>query len=154
MDEEIPIQSPPWQGFHHLALVTTNLDETVSFYIDLLGMQLHEMGIRPATPMHGRHAMIKPGACESWGLHFFEQLDAHIYTHPEALQRMVFVSGAMQHISFGLPDEEAALAFRERLITNGVPTTPIIKQGPLSLLQFPDNNGIMLEVIWPRRESA
>jgi hypothetical protein len=65
---------------------------------------------------------------------------------------MIFISGALQHISFGLPDEESASAFRNRLDRYCVPMTPIIKQGTLNL-QFADNIGIMLEAIWPRRES-
>ncbi|KIL35938.1 hypothetical protein SD71_11240 [Cohnella kolymensis] len=152
MGEEHLEITPPWQGFHHIALITSNLDETVSFYVNVLGMELHEAGIRPANPLHGRHAMIKPGSCESWGLHFVEQADALIHTHPEVLQKMVFVSGALQHISFGLPDEESASAFRSRLDRFGVPMTPIIKQGTLNLMQFTDNIGIILETIWPQRE--
>ncbi len=31
---------PPWSGFHHIALVTRDLDATIRFYRDVLGMEI------------------------------------------------------------------------------------------------------------------
>nr|MBA3790917.1 VOC family protein [Rubrobacter sp.] len=32
-----------WQGFHHVALVTADLDATLRFYEDVLGMEAGEI---------------------------------------------------------------------------------------------------------------
>lgn len=53
-----------WRGFHHVALVTPNLDDTISFYQGVLGMQVDNMLSTPGRP---RHCFVKPGATESWG---------------------------------------------------------------------------------------
>ena len=31
---------PPWSGFHHIALMTRDLDATIRFYVDVLGMEI------------------------------------------------------------------------------------------------------------------
>ncbi|GIP38815.1 hypothetical protein J31TS4_20950 [Paenibacillus sp. J31TS4] len=62
-------QSFGWLGFHHVALVTTDLDATIHFYDNVLGMQISP--VYPATPPRGRHCFVKPGATDSWGIHFF-----------------------------------------------------------------------------------
>ena len=64
---------PPWRGFHHVALVTPDLDETIRFYGDVLGMRVGE--VFPATERQGRHCFVRPGDAETYGLHFFEQPD-------------------------------------------------------------------------------
>jgi len=45
--------APPWRGFHHVALVARDLDATISFYRDVLGMEV--VFIAPAGELHGRH---------------------------------------------------------------------------------------------------
>jgi catechol 2,3-dioxygenase-like lactoylglutathione lyase family enzyme len=65
---------PLWRGFHHVALVTPDLDATIRFYGDVLGMRVGE--VVSATERQGRHCFIKPcDTVETWGLHFFERPD-------------------------------------------------------------------------------
>jgi catechol 2,3-dioxygenase-like lactoylglutathione lyase family enzyme len=45
---------PP--GFHHIALVTCELDATIRLYRDVLGMEV--IFIAPAGELHGRHCAI------------------------------------------------------------------------------------------------
>ena len=92
---------PAWRGFHHVALVTSDLDATIAFYRDVLGMEI--AAVFPATDRNRRHCFIKPGATEAWGLHIFERADAKIFPFPEEMQRFVFIPGALQHIAFALP---------------------------------------------------
>ena len=145
--EETVTTSPPWQGFHHIALVTPDLEATIHFYQDVLGMQVGQ--IHPARDGNGRHCFIKPGASKTWGLHFFEQPDAQLFPYPETLARFTFIPGALQHIAFALPDEAAALTLRERLQAHGVPLTGINELGLVRNTLFLDNNGMPLEAAWP-----
>ncbi len=48
---------PPWRGFHHLALVTPDLDATLRFYRDVLGMGELEMWVTPG----GRGVILDAG---------------------------------------------------------------------------------------------
>jgi catechol 2,3-dioxygenase-like lactoylglutathione lyase family enzyme len=140
--------APPWRGFHHIALVTPDLDATIAFYTEVLGMQL--VKLFPATDGNGRHCFIKPGTTEAWGLHMFERADAQIFQYPEGMQRFEFISGALQHIAFALPDLAAAHALRERLAAHGIATTAISDLGPVQNMLFRDNSGILLEATWPK----
>jgi|GEM_PF-4492350 len=63
--------APPWRGVHHVALVARDLDATISFYRDVLGMAV--VFIAPAGELHGRHGAVRPdGESDRTGLHFFE----------------------------------------------------------------------------------
>ena len=108
---------PPWRGFHHVALVTRDLDATIRFYDEVLGMEVGS--IAPAGELHGRHCAIRPGSePDRLGLHFFEYPHApHSNPHEQSLVATVFDPGPtfLSHISFALPNEEAGLALRERL---------------------------------------
>lgn len=138
--------APPWRGFHHVALATPDLNETIRFYGKVLGMSVGE--IAGATERQGRHCFVKPGEdAETWGLHFFEHPDARLFPWPEA-ERFAFVPGALQHVAFALPDEKAALALRRRLDEFGVEVTPNTNLGRVSSMFFRDNNGLLLEATW------
>jgi catechol 2,3-dioxygenase-like lactoylglutathione lyase family enzyme len=148
-----PVNSarPPWNGFHHVALVTRDLDATIRFYQDVLGMEI--AFISPVGDLHGRHCGIRPGSePDRLGLHFFEYPQA-AYANPNetSLKDAVFDPGPtfLSHISFALPNEEAGKALCERLSKYGVPMTPIMNQGDSRNMVFLDNNGMALEAIWP-----
>lgn len=149
----------PWSGFHHLALVTPDLDATLFFYENVLGMQASS--VYPATPQRGRHCFVKPGDTESWGIHFFEHPTAQIYQSSDELRRLAknpessdlyrFLPGALQHVAFALPSEEDGLALRSKLDNYGVAMTDIYDQGKIRNFIFIDNNGIQLEAAWPKK---
>lgn len=151
MTDASPAQmSPGWQGIHHVALVTPDLDTTIQFYRDVLGMQL--LFIAPAGEMHGRHAAFLPGV-GFLGLHFFEMPNAQIFTAPD-LAKMYWLPGALHHISFALPDERTALALQKRLQAQGIATTGVMDQGNIYNFVFQDNNGMLLEAAWSKEAAA
>jgi catechol 2,3-dioxygenase-like lactoylglutathione lyase family enzyme len=143
---------PPWSGFHHIALVTRDLDATMRFYRDVLGMEI--MFTAPAGDLHGRHCAIRPGGDpDRLGLHFFEYPQAPLYgPEDRSLVDAVFDPGAtfLSHISLALPDEAAGLALQERLIRHNVVTSPIMDQGDIWNFAFLDNNGLVLEAAWAK----
>jgi catechol 2,3-dioxygenase-like lactoylglutathione lyase family enzyme len=136
---------PAWQGVNHIALATADLDATINFYQDVLGLRL--LANLPPNDLHGRHCVLWPGG-SGLGLHFFELADAQIFTHPDALSALRFVPGALQHISLTLPNAEAGQAMRERLSALGIQTTEIMEQKPIYNFGLLDNNGIQVEVAW------
>ena len=146
---------PPWQGFNHVALVTRDLDVTIHFYQEVLGMEL--LFIAPANQLHGRHCGLRPGsdAAPAGFLHFFEYTHAPLFNpHDRSLEAHVFDPGStfLSHISFTLPDASAGHALQNRLRASGVDMTPIMDQGDLSIMVFLDNNGLALEAAWPTRD--
>ena len=142
---------PPWRGFHHLALVTPDLDATIRFYRDVLGLAV--TFIAPATDLHGRHAGLTVDGDAGGFLHFFEQPDAAIHPYPLAAG-LTFPRelGALHHVALALPDEAAGLALRERLQALQIPVTEVMDQGPVRNMLFPDNNGLLLEAAWSQAQ--
>lgn len=139
--------APPWQGIHHLALATPDLDATVAYYEGVLGM-----AVRPAGPAGGpgpRHLLIDAGGGL---LHFWETPAAEIFAAP--WEQGHFVPGAFQHLALGLPTEAALHALRSRLQTAGVEVSDILPVGPALVVLFHDNNGMMLEATYWPHDSA
>lgn len=148
----------PWRGFHHVAIVTPDLDTTIGFYRDVLAMGIGEI-IGTGIGAGGRHCFIKPGESDTWGLHFFENRDSALandlatakHTVLDSGWRPGFLPGVMQHVAFALPNEQAALALRERLERHGVTMTSINTIGPIRNFLFMDNHGLLLEATWPSK---
>lgn len=133
-----------WQGFHHIALATANLDATIRFYEDVLDMQVS--AIAPPREGRGRHCLmyVKPGDDDVLGFHFFESQEVKS-SGPRRLGDG-YTGEALLHIALRLPDETAARALRLRLESAQVFITDIPELGTFV---FSDNNGILLEATWP-----
>jgi catechol 2,3-dioxygenase-like lactoylglutathione lyase family enzyme len=140
-----------WLGINHVSLATPDLDATVSFYRDVLKMRI--VFEAPANPYHGRHAMISPGGA-GMGFHFFEVPGTPIGRLPGVVPTKPgeFLPTALQHIAITLANEDAASALRERLLSRGIPTTPIIEPGRFApgvrMFLFPDATGLLLKATW------
>lgn len=132
----------PWRGIHHIALVTADLDATVRFYRDVLGMVVGNIAGSEAG--RGRHCIIfaRPDDPDTWGFHFFERPTTEttlgLADHAPA--------SLVPHVALRLSDEPAANLLRERLKNAGVTVTEIPELGSFV---FFDNNRLCLEATWP-----
>jgi catechol 2,3-dioxygenase-like lactoylglutathione lyase family enzyme len=128
---------PHWRGINHLALITADMDATVRFYEGVLGMRL--VATTMAGPMRHYFFEIGPGNT----LAFFEWADA---PHFEKLAGIPDpIAGQFDHLSFNLPDEEALLTLRTRLLESDCEITDVVDHGFIRSVYFSDNNGIALE---------
>ena len=140
-----------WRGFHHVAVVTRDLEETARFYGEVLGMSVGDLIERDAQGTVSRHRFIRPGGDESWGLHFFESPDAKPHPSAHGIDRDALMrTFGVQHIAFSLPDEAAGIELRERLKERGVGSTDVGNVGLIRNTIFFDNNGQLLEATWPK----
>ena len=133
-------EAPRWRGINHLALVTPDMDATVRFYHGVLGMRL--VSTLMAGPM--RHYFFEMGPENT--VAFFEWKGAPTM----AKQAGVPVQGPVQfdHLSFNLPDEDALLALRQRLLDAGCGITEVVDHDVMHSVYFTDPNGIALEASW------
>ena len=160
-----PVKNPKFaiSGLHHLALVCKDMDRTIHFYHDILGMPL----IKTIDIPNGR------------GLHFFFDVGngaslAFFYfpNAPEAMPGIaapvavkgVSAHGSMNHVAFQVPADKLH-KYRDMLLAEGVDVTetwyhndPLdditVKETPTSFLgsiYFQDPDGILLELAdWMR----
>jgi catechol 2,3-dioxygenase-like lactoylglutathione lyase family enzyme len=144
MEQAVPVKDQlSYRGFHHIALATSDLDATIRFYKDVLGMQVSE--IAPPREGRGRHCLIfvKQGDDDVWGFHFFESQQVKS-SGPRRLEEG-YTGEALLHIALRLSDEAAARALRRQLDSAHMHITDIPELGTFV---FSDNNGVLLEATW------
>ena len=129
-------------GINHLALVTNDMDKTVRFYRDVLGMEVVgslSSEIEPGVPM--RHYFFSIG--QSNTVAFFEWQDVDM---PPRKDSGTLKSGIQfDHVSFNMDSERSLLDLQARVRSHGVPATDIVDHGFIHSIYFEDPNGISLE---------
>ena len=131
------------QGVNHLALVTKDMEATVRFYTDVLGMDLVATLVAPkivntdynwGNAENSRHYFFDMGGGNL--LAFFE------FPHvPDDYARQ----GQMHHLSFTLDSLDALGEMQARLREHGVKVTSEVDHDFVKSIYFKDNNGIQLE---------
>ena len=131
-----------FKGINHLAMVTGDMDKTVRFYRDVLGMPLvATTGNRPDLYPY-RHYFFALG--EGNTIAFFEWPGMVEEFHKPAGAP---ASGRVQfdHVSFNVENEEALLELKARLEQHEVEVTRVVDHRIIHSIYFTDPNGIALE---------
>lgn len=131
--------APRWRGVNHLALVCSDMDATVRFYVGVLGARL------VATVGTGafRHYFFEIGAGNT--VAFFEYRDRR----PERFAKPAGVpdprAAQFDHLSLAVADEPALLELGARLKAAGCEVTDVVDHGFLRSIYFTDPDGLALE---------
>ena len=130
-----------YQGIHHLALATNDMDKTVRFYRDILGMELvATTGNRPGRSY--RHYFFKLGPQQT--VAFFEwpgMLDE--FHKPAGMPARGQVQ--FDHVAFGVETVADLEKLQHELRSKGVEVTEVIDHTICKSIYFTDPNGIALE---------
>jgi glyoxalase family protein len=126
---------PVTPGFHHVALVTQDLEPSLAFYRDVLG--LIELG----EPENGGRAsslfLGAPDGAPGSQVLLIEQGDVGP-GRPGI--------GGVHHTAFGVPDEEVLLKWKRRLTDLGWAVSGPYDRGYFTSLYFRDPDGQILEI--------
>lgn len=137
------------EGVHHLALVSSDMDRTVKFYTDVMGMTLTA---RLSLPGGAKHFFFDMGGGNQLAFFYY----------PNAPQQQVGVSNAdyktfmsapssMNHVAFSVPNEEALWAAWDELKQKGVTSLWALDHEFCKSIYFRDPDGIWLEfACWVR----
>jgi catechol 2,3-dioxygenase-like lactoylglutathione lyase family enzyme len=130
-----------YQGIHHLAMATNDMEKTVRFYRDILGMPLvATTGNRPGAPY--RHYFFQLGPQQT--IAFFEWPGMLEEFHkPAGLPARGRVQ--FDHVAFGVASVEELETLQQELRAKGVDVTAIIDHTICKSIYFTDPNGIALE---------
>jgi catechol 2,3-dioxygenase-like lactoylglutathione lyase family enzyme len=127
-----------FKSINHLALVTSDMEATIRFWRDLLGLRL----ISGVGEAGFRHYFFAIDAKTS--LNFFEWDGAQpvarkLHGRPR--------SGpiAFDHIAFGMDSSEAVWTLKDRLEAAGFPCSDLIDHGSFHAIYSFDPNGIAIE---------
>ena len=136
-----------YQGINHLALVTNDMEKTVLFYRDILGMRVLATMSLEVDGQRMRHYFFSlgPGSC----LAFFEWPDVEL---PPRKDSGTPDSGRhFDHVSICVDSEETLLRLQKQAREAGVPATDVVDHGMVHSIYFDDPNGISLEFsVWTR----
>ena len=133
-------------GINHLALVTNDMEKTVRFYRDVLGMPLVAAIGNTPNGYPYRHYFFETGPNNT--IAFFEWPGMVEEFHKPAGQP---ARGRIQfdHVSFDVESESALLELQDKLAQAGVEVTPVIDHKFIHSIYFTDPNGIALEAsVW------
>lgn len=128
----------PFEGIHHVTLLTRDLDSTIRFYCGVLEMRL----IVARRDRPGRHCIFDLGGGDT--IHFFEYPEAEIFTEPAP--GSPWVRGVMQHMAFRVQNEHALCSVQQRVRAAGIEVTDIRDNVSAESIYFQDNNGITIEI--------
>ena len=127
-------------GINHLAFITGDLDKTIRFYRDLLGMEI-EAGIGHDGY---RHYFFRGG---NTLIAFFA------YQGASAMERKFHGSPTnkplgFDHLSFTVDSREELFAFKDKLEAAGFEVDGAVDHGIIWSIYFFDPNNIPLEISW------
>jgi catechol 2,3-dioxygenase-like lactoylglutathione lyase family enzyme len=115
-------------GLHHLALVCSDMQRTVDFYTNKLGMKLKkgfdlERGL-------GQHFFFDMGGGNELAFFWFRGAPGPQPGVASAAQltgkgSILSAHGSMNHVAFDVPPQEID-AYRELLVSRGVECTPVV----------------------------
>jgi catechol 2,3-dioxygenase-like lactoylglutathione lyase family enzyme len=127
-----------FNGINHLALITPNMEETVRFYRDAMGLPL----VGAIGNENFRHYFFDLGNHNT--IAFFE----YPGVTDTGGKKEAGVAGSgrqFDHLSFNVESETALLALTDRLRKHGVEVTEIVDHNFIKSIYFDDPSGIPLE---------
>ncbi len=127
-----------YNGVNHLALATGNMDGTIRFWRDLLGMRLiaglGKPGYRQYFFEVSRHDMLA----------FFEWPEV-LPVEEKEHGRPTTGAFAFDHVSFGVESEDDLWEVKDRLAAAGIWVSEVIDHGFIHSVYSYDPNGIPVE---------
>jgi catechol 2,3-dioxygenase-like lactoylglutathione lyase family enzyme len=147
-------------GINHLALVCEDMDVTVDFYANVLGMKLTKTIDLPGN--QGKHFFFDAGAGDAVAFFWFPDGPAKV--DARELRKISATPGTMNHVAFDVAPDKID-SYREMLVTAGIEVTEVVNHddtedqvsaeiSPSTFVRsiyFHDPDGIQLEfAAWTR----
>ena len=133
-----------FNGINHLALITPDMDQTVRFYRDIVGLPL----VGAVGTPEFRHYFFDLGNHNT--IAFFEYFGV-TDTGGEKPAGIAASGRQFDHLSFNVETEQDMLNLADRLRGHGVEVTRVVDHDFIQSIYFTDPSGISLEAsYWVR----
>ena len=141
-------------GLHHLALVCSDMERTVDFYTNKLGMKLNK-GF-DLDGGYGQHFFFDMGGGNELAFFWFRDADK---AHPGVASAAHLVGsgdgtissahGSMNHVAFAVPADKID-GYREKLVANGVECTEVVNHDDVVTGEDERTAGEITDKTWLR----
>lgn len=126
-------------GLHHITAISSDIERTTNFYTEILAMRLVKRTLNFDNP-DAPHL-------------YYAAEDGHpgsVITYfgytPQTMRRGKLGRGLTHHFAFEVADDQAQLAWRERLLEHGIETTEVRDRKYFHSIYFSDPDGHILEI--------
>lgn len=126
-------------GMHHITAIAANIERTHAFYSDLLGMRRLKMTSNFDDPDSAHWYWGVGDGPPGTVLTYFER-------DPVREPRARMGAGQTHHFALSVPDEEAQLHWRERLLSAGLQVTPVLDRVYFKSIYTRDPDGHIVEL--------
>jgi catechol 2,3-dioxygenase-like lactoylglutathione lyase family enzyme len=131
------------EGVHHLALVCKDMDQTVRFYTEVLGMPLTA---RLTIAGGAKHFFFDMGGGNQLAFFWFPDAPAAQPGVTNAgMRSVVSAHASMNHVAFTMPNEDALWSAWDELQEKGIDSMWALDHEFCKSIYFRDPNGILLE---------
>ncbi len=126
-------------GIHHITAIASNVDETALFYTDILGLNVVKKTSNYDDPSAPHYYFGIGNGTPGTVVTYFGY-------PPDRMHRGRIGTGMTHHFAFSAQDDDAQMAWREKLIAAGVEATPVMDRKYFRSMYFWDPDGHMLEI--------
>ena len=134
------------QGFHHLGLVTHDMEATLDFYENTLGFTTRVCDvIKPEGGGAIRHAFLDAGNGELMAFMECNDVPGVAADFDAGINRGLGIAGGLIHFAFEVASPAELQEKREHLQDKNVDVTDIVDHGWCQSIYFKDPNHLQLE---------
>jgi catechol 2,3-dioxygenase-like lactoylglutathione lyase family enzyme len=135
-------KAPLWEGVHHVALVTSDMDTTMRFWHEVLRAEI----VATTSTDDYRSYFFRIGETQTVAFMEYFGVDHEKYAKPVGVAFPL--ASQFDHLSLNLDSEAAVWALRARLREYGCEVSDVVDRGILRSIYFTDPTGIALEAAW------
>jgi glyoxalase family protein len=125
------------RGLHHITLICKDMERTIAFYRDLLGLRLIKRTVNFDDPDTKHFYFGDDSGTPGTVVTFFE--------YPDAPPGRVG-AGSTHHFAFEVETDEQQLEWQNKLRAAGVSVTPVRNRKYFKSIYFHDLDGHLLEI--------
>lgn len=125
------------KGIHHVTAICSNMERSVKFYTELLGMKLVKQTVNFDDPSSKHFYFADEKGSPGTVITFFE--------YPEWKGGKIGV-GVTHHIAFMVENDQEQLEFKKKLEAAGINVTGQIDRKYFKSIYFSDPDGLILEI--------
>jgi len=135
-------KSPLWEGVHHVALVTSDMDATMRFWHEVLGAEI----VATISTDVFRAYYFRVGETQTVAFMEYHDVDHERYAKP--VEVAYPLASQFDHLSLHLGSEVEVKALRSRLLEYGCEVSEVVDRGIYGSIYFTDPTGIALAASW------